>query len=101
MKNFKSCENVKVEVGYTPEETLLLFKKGKEFVKISPDKKAFEMNVILGKKFYQDNKHIASELEAMLGHKIVSSEDFVALSLTMQMLVFQEKMNEFNFGGIR
>jgi len=101
MKNFKSCENVRVEVSYTPEEMLFLFKKGQEFVKINPDKKAFEMNVFFGKKFYEDNKHMVSDLENMIGHKIVSSEDLVALSLTMQMLVFQEKMNEMIYGGIR
>ena len=100
MKNLKSSGNVSVGVSYTTDELLLIFKEGQDYAKINRNEEGYRLNVLCGKKLYEDNKHMASKLENLVGHKIKSSDDLVAFSLTMQMLVFQEKMNEIIFGGM-
>ena len=100
MKNFKKSRNVSAEVSYTIDELLFIFKKGKDFAKTNRNEKGYKENVLYGKKFYEDNKHIASKLENLMCHKIKSPDDLVAFSLTMQTLVLKEKMNEIIFGGM-
>lgn len=101
MGNLKNIENVRIDVSYTPKEMVFIFREGQDYAKSNRNDDAYTMNVMLGKKLYKENKHLSSELETLVGHKIENSDDFVAFSLTVQALVFQQKMNEFNFGGIR
>ena len=82
------------KVTYSKEDVVFFFNSSKEYLINQKDTKGILANLELAVEMVEKNYYLAEEFEEYLGFKIQYPVDIIAASLTMQLLVLQEKINE-------
>lgn len=82
------------KVTYSKEDVVFFFNSSKEYLINQKDTKGFLANLELAVEMVEKNYYLTEEFEEYLGFKIQYPVDIIAASITMQLLVLQEKLNE-------
>ena len=94
MKKFGREEFVRTEFGVSQESFLHFFNMAKEFVREKNNPSAFAANLHLGLTIIEANKEKMPFYESLLGRRIIMPEDIVAFTLTIELLIMQEKLEK-------
>lgn len=94
MNKFKNIVFEGTKVTYSKEDVVFFFNSSKEYLLNKKDTKGLLANLELAVEMVEKNYYLTEEFEEYLGFKIEYPVDIIAASLTMQLLVLQEKLNE-------